>query len=292
MSTDAKTFAILTDTTKCTGCETCVAACKEANGLGRDQPQRWQSRIDDLSSTRFTTIIRRPGARFVRQQCRHCLEPACVSACLVGALQKTAEGPVVYDGDRCMGCRYCMMACPYGIPRYQWDQPVPYIRKCTMCYERLREGRQPACTEACPEGATIFGTRAEMLAVAHERIAKEPNKYVGKVFGEHEVGGTSVLYISDIPLGFLAWKPKLGPTPLPKLTWASLKKVPPVILGMAGLMSGLYFIIGRRMKIQAQAALEQVPTDADHPPVADASGDPEASGGVESSEKNAEPKHE
>ncbi len=277
MNHNANTAAILTDTTKCTGCESCVAACKKENELGKDRARPWKRRIDDLSSTRFTTIIRRPGGRYVRQQCWHCDEPACVSACLVGALQKTPEGPVVYDGDKCMGCRYCMMACPFGIPRYDWDEPVPYVRKCTMCYHRIKEGRQPACTEACPEGATIFGTRAEMLAIAHERIERNPDKYVGKVFGEHEVGGTSVLYISDIPLGFLAWKPELGPEPLPKLTWASLTKVPPVMVGMAGLMSGVYFIIGRRMKFQAQAALEQEGSATDT---------------TEPSQENAEGKHE
>jgi formate dehydrogenase iron-sulfur subunit len=277
MNHNANTAAILTDTTKCTGCESCVAACKKENELGKDRARPWKRKIDDLSSTRFTTIIRRPGGRYVRQQCWHCDEPACVSACLVGALQKTPEGPVVYDGDKCMGCRYCMMACPFGIPRYDWDQPVPYVRKCTMCYHRLKEGKQPACTEACPEGATIFGTRAEMLAIAHERIERDPDKYVGKVFGEHEVGGTSVLYISDIPLGFLAWKPELGTEPLPKLTWASLTKVPPVMVGMAGLMSGVYFIIGRRMKFQAQAALEQ---------------ENAATETTERSQENAEGKHE
>jgi len=284
MTDDAKTFAILTDTTKCTGCETCVAACKEENGLGKDRARRWQHRIDDLSSTRFTTILRRPGGRFVRQQCRHCKDPACVSACIVGALQKTDEGPVIYDADRCMGCRYCMLACPYGIPRYDWDRPVPYVRKCTMCYHRIGEGKQPACTEACPEKATIFGTRDEMLAVAHDRIKQTPGKYVNKVFGEHEVGGTSVLYISDIPLGFLGWKPDLGAEPLPKLTWASLKKVPPVIVGMAGAMSGIYFIIGRRMKLQAQAALEQSPTEAPS--------DAATSENAETTEESAESEHE
>jgi formate dehydrogenase iron-sulfur subunit len=257
MSNDDRTFAILTDTTLCTGCEECVKACKEENDLGKDRPRRWKNKIDDLSSTRFTTIIRRPGGHYVRQQCRHCKEPACVSACLVGALQKTERGAVTYDSGRCMGCRYCMLACPYGIPRYDWDQPVPYVRKCTLCYHRLEESRQPACTEACPEKATIFGTRAEMLAVARRRIADNPGKYFdNRIFGEHEVGGTSVLYISDIRLDFLGWG-NLGDKPLPELTWASLKKVPPAILGVAGLMAGIYFIIGRRMKLQAQAALEQ-----------------------------------
>ena len=274
MIDDSNTAAILTDTTLCTGCEKCVVACKEENDLGKDQARRWRKRIDDLSSTRFTTILRRPGGHNVRQQCRHCKDPACVSACLVGALQKTDEGPVIYDSDKCMGCRYCMMACPYGVPRYDWDAAVPYVRKCTMCHDRLKEGKQPACTEACPEKATIFGTRAELLAVAHDRIKKSPGKYIDRVFGEFEVGGTAVLYISDIPLDFLGWKPDLGKEPLPALTWASLKKVPPAVAGVAGLMYGVYFIIGRRMKFEAQATLAQQATGdstsaADETPIED-----------------------
>jgi formate dehydrogenase iron-sulfur subunit len=240
---------ILTDTTLCTGCERCVEACKQENNLGKDLPRRWKREIDDLSSTRFTTIVRREGNRFVRRFCRHCNEPACVSACIVGALTKTEEGPVVYDSDKCIGCRYCMMACPYGIPRYDWEKTTPFVRKCTMCYPRLQEGREPACVEICPEKATIFGTREELLRIAHDRIEENPDRYINKVFGETEIGGTSVLYISDIPLDFLAYKPDLGDQPLPQLTWAALSKVPPIVVGMGGLMTGIYWIIHRRMTI-------------------------------------------
>ena len=254
--------AILTDVTRCTGCERCVEACKKENGLGKDRPWRGQGAIDDLSATRFTSIVRRPGNHFVRQQCRHCLDPACVSACLVGAMRKTAEGPVIYDADRCMGCRYCMTACPYGIPRYDWDQAVPYVRKCTLCYERIGEGKLPACVEACPEQATTFGPREELLADAHRRVAAAPNKYIQKVYGEHEVGGTSVLYVSSIPLGFLGWKDDVGERALPELTWASLKKVPGVALGVGGLMGGIYWIIGRRMKLDAERAASETAQDA------------------------------
>lgn len=253
-----KVYAILTDTTLCTGCETCVHACKQTYGLGRDRAWRWKRKIDDLSSTRFTTIIRRPHNRFVRHQCRHCLDPACVSACIVGALQKTDIGPVIYDSKRCMGCRYCMMACPYGIPRYSWEQTVPLVRKCILCYDRIRTGGQPACTQACPYGATIFGTRAAMLAEARRRIAEHPGKYYPPdaplIYGEREVGGVSVLYLSDIALDFLGWRPNLGDEPLPALTWAALSKVPPVVFGVAGAMSLVYWTIGRRMKLQAEAA--------------------------------------
>jgi formate dehydrogenase iron-sulfur subunit len=144
-------MAILTDVTKCIGCEECVSACKKTNSTGEDRPWRWQRSIDDLSASRWTAVARLPQDRFVRRQCRHCLDPACVSACPVGALHQTAEGAVVYDSEICMGCRYCMMSCPFGIPRYLWSEAVPYVRKCVFCYDKIQSGelRQPACTEAC-----------------------------------------------------------------------------------------------------------------------------------------------
>ena len=249
-------YAILTDTTLCTGCEDCIKACKNENKLGKDVPRRWKKGIHDLSSTRYSTIVRRPGGHFVRQQCRHCLEPACVSACLVGALTKTEEGPVVYDSSKCMGCRYCMMACPYGIPRYDWEKPVPEVRKCGMCYERIQDGKQPACVEACTKKATIFGSRDELLAEAHRRIESNPDKYIDKVFGETEIGGTSVVYISDIPLDFLSFDQELQEEKLPDLTWAALSKVPPLVAVVGGAMTGAWWIIGRRMRLAEEARQE------------------------------------
>ena len=254
--------AILIDTTLCTGCEKCVVACKQENGLGKDRPRRGQRAVDALSPTRFCTILRRPKRRFVRQQCRHCLEPACVSACPVGALQKTPEGAVTYDADKCMGCRYCLMACPYGIPRYDWNEAVPFVRKCNLCYDRLTRGKAPACVESCPEEAAIFGNRQQMLREAHRRLRANPRTYVQRVYGEHEVGGTSVLYISDVSLDLLAWQPELGERPLPQRTWASLAKVPPVILAMGGLMAGIHWIIRRRMLLAGQAGLADRPQNS------------------------------
>lgn len=256
------TKAILTDTTLCTGCEKCVAACKEVNRLGPDRPRRWQLRIDDLSATRFTTVVRHDG-QFVREQCRHCVEPACVSACLVGAMQKTAEGPVVYDSDRCMGCRYCMVACPFEVPRYDWASATPTVRKCNMCAPRLAAGRLPACVEACPQKATIFGERDELLAEAHRRIQARARPYVDRVYGETDVGGTSVIMISSVPLDFLA-AGMVSSQPLPELTWAALSKVPPLALGVGGLMAGVFWITGRRMKLEAER-LAQAAARTDEP---------------------------
>jgi formate dehydrogenase iron-sulfur subunit len=264
-------MAILTDVTRCIGCDQCVAACKETNETGTDQMWPWQRRIDSLSATRWTTVLRRPGGRYVRQQCRHCLEPACVSACPVGALTQTPEGAVVYNTTICMGCRYCMMACPYGIPRYEWSDSVPYVRKCVLCHDKIQSGEltEPACTAACPTEATIYGPRQALLEEAHRRIRDNPDRYIPKVWGEHEVGGSSVLYLSDIDLGFLGLKPDMGDEPLPPLTVPAMTAVPPVFATVGVVMGGIYWIIERRMRLererQALAATEADQSSEDDP---------------------------
>ncbi|MHC4471594.1 MAG: 4Fe-4S dicluster domain-containing protein [Planctomycetota bacterium] len=242
-------WGILTDVTKCVGCERCVEGCRESNETGRDRSWRWQERIDDLSASRWTTVDRLPGGRYVRRQCRHCLSPACASACPVGALTKTPEGAVVYDAAKCMGCRYCMMACPFGIPRYSWETPVPEVRKCVLCFERIAKGEieEPACTAACPAGATVFSRdREELLREAHGRIEKDPGRYLARVWGETEAGGTGVLTISDVDIAL----PETVPDdPLPERTWGALKTVPFAFFGMGAAMLGLRWIIGRRNRL-------------------------------------------
>ncbi len=254
-------IAILTDVTRCVGCAQCVEACAQANELGPDIPAP-QDGPDGLSARRFTTVLEQPAGHYVRKHCRHCLEPACVSACPVGAMHKTLEGPVIYDSGKCLGCRYCMMACPYGIPRYEWNALAPTVRKCVFCYERIKAGQLPACVEACPQQATIFGERHELLAEAHRRLKAGPHEYIQKVYGEHDVGGTSVLYVSDVPLDFLWYHEDPGQQPLPELTWVALNKVPPIAIGVMTLMAGTYWIIERRNKMmgtQTKASKVGVP---------------------------------
>lgn len=178
----------------------------------------------------------------------HCLDPACASAWFVGALHKTAEGIVDYDYSRCVGCRYCMIACPFGVPKLQWDRSLPYIRKCVMCIDRVREGMKPACASACPTGAIMFGEREELLKEARNRIAG--GGYVNHIYGEKEAGGTSVLYISDVPFEKLGF-PKVSEQPYPKLTAASLEKIPFVVPALALGLLGLWLYTGRREKIRA-----------------------------------------
>lgn len=246
-------YSMLIDTTRCVGCELCVEACKETHQT-QDATQRPGRTTSDLTATRFTTIVRK-GDDYVRRSCRHCLEPACASACIVGALKQMPEGPVVYDKGRCMGCRYCMMACPFDVPRYEWNNAAPAIRKCVFCYDKIKNGelKSPACVTSCPENVTMFGSRDQLLAEAGKRFEQYPGKYFeNHVFGGDEVGGTAVMLISDIDLSFLGWGGHLDQKPLPELTWAALSKVPPVVLGMGAFATATYWIIGRRMKLQAE----------------------------------------
>jgi len=134
-----------------------------------------------------------------------------------------------------------------------------------MCYPRITEGREPACVEACPEEALLFGDRDVLLREAHDRIAQHPDRYVPHIWGEKEVGGTSVLYLADISLGFLGWAENLGEGDLPHLTWKSLQKIPGVVLGVGGLMGGIYWVIHRRMRLAARAvdaAIGEGPVDS------------------------------
>src|SRR5581483_4826948 len=162
--------ALLVDITKCIGCHACEQTCKELHGFSPESEPV-------LSATAFTVIETR-GDRFVRRLCMNCQDPACASACPVGALKKTALGPVTYEGDRCIGCRYCMIACPFSVPKYEWSKALPLVRKCDMCADRVARGEQTACAEACPTGATKFGDRDALIEEGRERIVKNPGQYV------------------------------------------------------------------------------------------------------------------
>jgi len=282
-----RSLSILTDITKCTGCEKCVEACQMANRLPEEKPWRWVKQIDDLSSARWTTIraLRQDDeTHYIRRQCRHCLDPECVSVCIVGALQKTPEGPVIYDKDICIGCRYCLIACPWEIPRYSWEDTVPFVQKCDLCYERVVvDGKVPACVEACPTQATIFGDRDELLAEAHRRLRAEPDKYVQKVWGEKEVGGTSVLYISDVDLNLTDLEVGItSEESVPHRTTKILHQMPTVFVGMATVMGGLHWVIKRRQKLMGeQDATPQGPSDDNLPDDAPRTGSGESSSSKE-----------
>lgn len=212
--------AMLNDCTRCVGCRACQTACRDYNGL---EPTRNGTTYDmamDMETNHYTVIkLYRDGEKhsFVKRQCMHCNHPSCVSACPVRALQKQDNGAVTYDKDKCIGCRYCIFACPFNVPRFEYDDPFPQIRKCSLCYERLLDGNQPVCAEVCPAGAITFGAPEEMLKLARARIASDPGRYLPHIYGEREVGGTSVLYLSSVPFADLGLE-SLDSKPLPELS--------------------------------------------------------------------------
>ena len=241
LSAGSKRKAFLIDVSQCVGCNACQAACKEANGLPNGEENH-------LSATAYTALQQYDDV-YVRRMCQHCNEPTCVSVCPVGALTKTADGPVLYDESKCIGCRYCIQACPFSVPRYEWTSNNPRVRKCRMCDERVAAGKTTACAEACPAGATLFGDRDEMLAEANKRIAADPAGYQPRVYGAEEAGGTSVFYVSKVPFDKLGFQTEMDATPMPVLTANVLEKIPGVVSVGATLLYGIYWITNRRMEL-------------------------------------------
>ena len=227
------------------GCNACQDACKVENALPEGEEHT-------LSSTAYTALEDHDGT-YVRRMCQHCLDPACASVCPVGAFTKTAEGPVLYDESKCIGCRYCIQACPFQVPRYEWASNYPKVQKCKFCVDRQRKGLPPACAEACPTGATIFGDRDDLVREAYGRIAAEPGRYVDRVYGLEEVGGTSVLYLSAVPFEKLGFRTQPS-VALPSLTWNALSKIPTVV-GVGGVfLFGIWWITNRRMDVSKAVA--------------------------------------
>ncbi len=169
------------------------------------------------------------GEVFVKRQCMHCNQPGCVAACLVKAMEKRKEGPVTWETN-CMGCRYCMPSCPFEIPKFEFHSANPKIQKCNLCWERLKKGEKPACVENCPEEALLFGPRRELLEEARRRIYQKPGNYIPHIYGEHEVGGTGILYLSKVPFEQIGFRTDLGTTPYPEYTKGFLYAVPLVLL--------------------------------------------------------------
>lgn len=236
--------AILFDATQCVGCLECESACAKQNNNPYDESIAKEQKTSDR---KFTYVASKPDDKYMRKLCMHCVDPTCVSVCPVTALEKTSLGPVTYDADKCMGCRYCMLACPFNVPKYEWSKQVPIIKKCTMCYEgRVSKGQPTACAEACPTGATLFGERDALIAEAKKRIAENPDTYVHHIYGEKEVGGTGVLLLSSIPVGSFGYPTHYGPAALPPLTGNVLAHIPDVVTVGCAVLGGVYWITHRR----------------------------------------------
>ena len=261
---------VLHDSTLCIGCRRCEEACAVVNDRpGPEKPydspavfeKKRRPTVDSYTVVnRYPAPPEKIGGKpvFRKTQCNHCQEPACASACFVKAFTKTPEGPVVYDPSLCVGCRYCMIACPFTIPSYDYDKVLnPLVHKCTLCAPRLAEGKLPGCVDVCPTGALLFGKREELLDVARTRIKESPGKYVHHIYGEKEAGGTNWLYLSPVPHAELG-QPVVDGTPVPELTSGALGSVPMIAGLWPVLLTGAWAISRRREKVSGEETEEAV----------------------------------
>ncbi|MDR3764810.1 MAG: 4Fe-4S dicluster domain-containing protein [Acidobacteriota bacterium] len=247
--------AILYDATMCIGCKQCEDACAKQNQLPYDD----KVAAETVQSDHKYTVVLTRNDKFMRRLCQHCEHPACVSVCPVGAFQKTPEGPVVYDVKKCIGCRYCMLACAFSVPKYEWQKLNPRVRKCIMCPDRIAKGQPTACAEACPTGATKFGEREDLVREAQDRIRQNPGNYIDHIYGLNEVGGTGVLMLSSVPFEpfGLPKLDRIGETPLPEYTGRVMKLMPDFIPLWGLILGGVYWVSNRREEVAEVEAEER-----------------------------------
>lgn len=264
-------MGVLVDVTRCIGCKACQVACKQWNDLPAGKPEfaGGLTGPPDMDGYNYTVVkmavVEKGGdykIKAAKRQCMHCLHPACVSACFARALQRDPQtGAVVYHPHLCVGCRYCMLACPFDVPKYQWDKTFPLVAKCQFCfdprgqYDRLGHGLKPACVDTCPTGALQYGERNELLREAWARINGNP-KYLRRVWGEKEAGGTAWLYIADVPLETFGFRSNLGTRPLPEYSHDVLKWTPAVALGWGALLTFMSYYTRRREQVSAERERE------------------------------------
>ena len=240
--------ALLYDATLCIGCKQCEQACAEENKLPYDDKVAAETQQSDH---KFTVVLTK-NDKYMRRLCMNCEDPACASVCPVAALRKTPDGPVIYEASRCMGCRYCMVACPFGVPKYEWGKLNPKVQKCTMCgINRVSHGKQTACAEICPTAATKFGDREQLLAEARKRISDNPSNYVPHIYGVNEVGGTSVLLLSSLEFSEFGYPKALPEDPLPLRTYKVLSRIPDFVPLGTIMLGGVWWITHRREEVAA-----------------------------------------
>ncbi len=260
-------FGVLVDTTVCIGCRRCEWACKEWNKLPNEKSLRDYEKDQTVFSklrrthadtytvvNRFANPLDASKPIYVKKQCMHCYEPGCASSCFVKAFTKQSVGAVTYDASLCVGCRYCMAACPFDIPAYQYyDAFTPQVTKCTFCFDRIvKEGGVPACVGMCPVETMTFGKRTDLIDLGHKKIRDNPGRYVNHVYGEREVGGTSWLYLSSVPFNMIGFRTDLGTVPIPTLSKPFLSLVSPVFIVIPALAMGIYSFKKRRDQLTAE----------------------------------------
>jgi formate dehydrogenase iron-sulfur subunit len=233
---------ILYDSSICIGCRACEKACAKAHDLPVPEDELIPGVLRKTSENQRCVINSyetEQGEVYVRNQCMHCNEPACAAACLTQAMYKTKEGPVIWREDKCMGCRYCMISCPFDVPKFDYNSTNPKIQKCDMCYDRIVKGELPVCVETCGD-ALFFGTRRELIAEARKRITEWPEMYVDNIYGEAVAGGTGYLYLTPVPQNELGFDTRLQNSSYPSLTKSFLYSVPSVFVLLPTLLLGIH----------------------------------------------------
>jgi Fe-S-cluster-containing dehydrogenase component len=227
--------AFLFDASRCIDCRACMVACSVENKIPMNKTRIWVAGVGLKGE--FPNLER---ASMV-YHCMHCNEPDCLSACPVGAYSKRQDGPVVYDPKKCIGCRYCMNACPFGVPHFDYDKGLidgAYIDKCTLCTQRIDIGLEPACVATCPTDALTFGERSDLLRQAHGRIQVHPDRYIDHVYGETENGGTSYLILSHVPFAELGL-PALPSRPVNEVSEQVMEYTIPFALGWGTVLTAV-----------------------------------------------------
>lgn len=254
-------LGMLYDATKCVGCKACMSACKRVNSdygslsyekARFDSDGLWDAPSDLSGSTRTLIKLFKESPKvwsYVKYSCMHCQKPSCVSVCPVSAMTKEpVSGIVDYNKNTCIGCRYCQVACPYNIPKFQWEKALPQIVKCDLCRNtNLREKGISACAETCPTGAIKFGKRAELLQEAQTRLKDNPDKYIAHIYGEHEGGGTNHLYLASMPFNKLGL-PDIKPVAPAEFSEKIQHTIYKGFIAPVALYSALCFIAVKNMK--------------------------------------------
>ncbi len=237
-------YALLFDQSLCIGCGACEQACQAEHDQSPHRP-------DKLDHESFTWVEDLGNDQYARHLCMSCEDPTCASVCPVAALEKSEFGPVTWDAKKCIGCRYCMMACPFQIPTYEWFERNPRIRKCDMCVHRVTKDMPTACASVCPTGATNFGERDAMMAEAKRRLAKNPELYQGSIYGEEEAGGTCVLMLLTNTVEESGLPSNVPHEDLPHLTWTVLEKLPAIIPVWGAFLGGMLWLGSRKEAVAA-----------------------------------------
>jgi formate dehydrogenase iron-sulfur subunit len=232
---DIQHKTILFDATRCIDCRACMVACSVENKIPVNKTRIWVAGVGLKGE--YPNLER---ASMV-YHCMHCNEPDCLSACPVGAYSKRKDGPVIYDPKKCIGCRYCMNACPFGVPHFDYDKGLidgAFIDKCSMCTQRIDVGLEPACVATCPTGALMFSERYELLKYAHDRLSAQPARYLNHVYGESENGSTSYLILSHVTFKELGL-PELPSIPVKYISEAAMRLTLPSALGVGAVLTSL-----------------------------------------------------